>query len=901
MSWVRFLRRRRWDEERARELEAYLENETADNISRGLTPEEARRAAHLKLGNPIEIREEIYRMNTVGFLESIWQDLKHGARLLRLNPGFTIVAVLSLALGIGANTAIFQLLDAVRMRLLPVKNPEQLVEVRYSGKASRSGRFDSRRPILTNAQWEMLRAQHEPFSGVFAWSARRFNLAPRGETHNVEGLFVSGEFFDVLGVEPLLGRLFTGPDDHRGCTGAGIVISSPFWQREFGGDPAAIGRKLSLYGQPFEIMGVTPASFFGIEVGRSFDVALPICAEPLVDGERAILDDRQGWWLAAIGRLKPGWTEKRAGAWLRAVSPNIFESTLPQGYRPEDARSYLGLRFGVFPAGNGVSALRSEYGTPLWLLLGIAGMVLLIACANLANLMLARASARQREIAVRMAIGACRGRLVRQLLAESLLLAAIGAGLGVVVASNLSRTLVSFLSTSGNPLFVDLALDWRVLGFTAGLAVLTCVIFGLAPAMRATSTEPGAVMKTSSRGLTAGRERFSLRRLLVISQVALSLVLLISALLFVRSLRNLLTLDIGFRPDGMLTLTAMDPQGVNVSPERRRAFHHELMERIRHTPGVASAAETYIVPMSGGGWNEFIDIAGHPASERSKLISNFTRISDGYFATMGTPLLAGRDFDSHDTISSPPTAIVNETFVRKFMKGANPIGAEVIVEGDPGKPEPKYLIIGLVSNTKYDNVRETFTPIVYLAASQDTAPYQGSNFVIRTLGSPDAMIPPIRRAAAEFDPGIVTTVGVMKTQIRETLLQERLMATLSGFFGLLAAVLATIGLYGVISYMVARRRNEIGIRVALGAARSAVVGLVIREAALLLVIGLAIGVVGALAAGSLAGSMLFGLTPRDPLTIAAGIAILGIVALAASYLPARRASRLDPMDALREE
>jgi putative ABC transport system permease protein len=407
-------------------------------------------------------------------------------------------------------------------------------------------------------------------------------------------------------------------------------------------------------------------------------------------------------------------------------------------------------------------------------------------------------------------------------------------------------------------------------------------------------------MKASSRGVTANRERFSLRRILVVSQVALSLVLLVGALLFVRSLRNLLTLDMGFRQEGMLVVD-MDLERPNVSAERRREFHRELLERIRETPGVASAAETAIVPVSGNGWNENVDILGHPSNERGKLVSNFSRVSPGYFKSMGTPVLAGRDFNGQDTFASPQVAIVNEAFAREFLKGASPVGVTLSVEGDPNKPEPKYMIVGLVKDTKYQSVREDFTPIAYLAASQEEKPDIGAQWVIRSQAPLEALIPAVKRTIMEFDPEMKLNLRVMKTQIRDTLLQERLMATLSGFFGLLAGVLATIGLYGVISYMVARRRNEIGIRIALGAGRKAVIGLILREAALLLGVGLAIGTAVAAAAGTTARSMLFGIAPHDPVTIAMAIAILGAVALAASYLPARRAAKLDPMVALREE
>jgi putative ABC transport system permease protein len=900
-SIFRFLfRRPRIERDLDAELGYHLDRLIEQNVAKGMSPDNARRQALLTVGGIQPAKEECRDARRGSLVEAFLQDIRYGVRVLGKNPGFTAAAVLTLALGIGANTAIFQLLDAVRMRLLPVRDPQQLVEVRFPPNTGRSGRFNSPRPILTNPQWEQIRAPHEPFSSIFAWSTRRFNLAPHGEGRYIEGLWVGGEFFETLGVQALRGRLLTAADDRRGCGAPAAVLSYPFWQREYGGSDTAIGGKLTLYGHPFEIIGVTPPSFFGVEVGRTFDVAIPLCSEPLIAGADSVLDNRQTWWLASMGRLKPGWSAERATAWLRTISPRIFQVTLPNGYRPETTKAYLELKLAAYPAGDGVSSLRSQYVNPLWLLLGLAALVLLIACANLANLMLARASAREREMAVRLALGAARGRLVRQLLAESLLLAAAGATLGFVLAQNLSRALISFLSTGNNPLFVDLAPDWRVLGFTAGLAIFTCVVFGLTPALRATVTEPGSVMKGSGRGLTANRDRFSLRRILVVSQVALSLVLLVGALLFVRSLRNLMTTELGFRQDNMLSVN-MDIERANLSPERRREFHRDLLQRIRQTPGVASAAETMIVPMSGDGWNDNVGIQGHSPNERGKLVSNFTRISGGYFQAMGTPLLAGRDFSSEDTTASPQVAIVNESFAREFLKGANPVGVTFSVEGDPSKPEPKYLIVGLVKDSKYRNVREDFGPISYLASSQEEEPDKGALFVIRSQGPLEAMIPTIKRTFMEYDPEIKLNLRIMKSQVRDTLLQERLMATLSGFFGLLAAILATIGLYGVISYMVARRRNEIGIRIALGADRGAVIGLVLREATLLLAVGLAIGTAVSAATGSIARSMLYGLQPHDPVTIAMAAAILGTVAVVASYLPARRAASLDPVTALRDE
>ena len=568
MSLLRFLRRSQWDDERRRELDAHVAIETDENVARGMLPAEARNAARRKLGNRTLVREEIYQMNTIGFLDSAWRDLRHGVRLLRFNPAFAVVAILSLALGIGANTAIFQLLDAVRMRMLPVEDPARLVDIRIGqNDRGRTGRFSGRFPMMTYPLVEQIRERQEAFSGLAAWGSATFNRSDRGEARYARGLWVNGDFFNTLGIEPFRGRLLTPADDVRGCAAPAAVVSYGFWQRDLGGDAAAVGRSLRLEGHSYEVVGVTPPEFFGLEVGRSFDVAVPLCAEPLARAESA-LDRHDFWFLGLFGRLKPGWTRERAAAQLAAVSPQIFAATAPDKYRPDDTRNYLAFKLTALPAETGVSSLRRDYETPLWLLLATTGLVLVIACVNLANLMLARATAREREIAVRLAIGASRGRVVRQLLAESLLLAAVGAAGGLLVARWLSEFLVGFLRTDTNRLFVDLAADWRVFAFTGTLAVATCVIFGLAPAVRATATEPGAAMKAGSRGSTDAHHRHGLRRGLVVVQVALSLVLVIGALLFVRSFRNLVTLDAGFRQDGILAVS-VDVSGAGIPVEAR--------------------------------------------------------------------------------------------------------------------------------------------------------------------------------------------------------------------------------------------------------------------------------------------------------------------------------------------
>ena len=897
MSWQRFFRRKYWDQERARELQAHLEVETAENVARGMSPKEARYAAQRKLGNTTRIREEIYRMNSLGFLETLWQDLRYGVRLLRLNPGFAVVAILSLALGIGANTAIFQLIDAVRLRTLPVQNPQELAEVHIADWKGARGQFSGWSAEFTNPLWESIRDHQQVFSSVFAWGPEDFNLSTGGEARRARGLWVSGDFFRTLGVSPLLGRLLTAGDDRRGCGAAGVVISYPFWQREFGGNPAAVSGKLTLEGHPFPILGVTPASFYGVEVGRRFDVAVPICSEPVLHAQSQ-LDGGTNWWLAIMGRRKSGESLQQASAQLRAVSPGIFQSTLPENYPAVSVKDYLAFRLQATSGDTGISQVREQYSDPLWVLLGLAGLVLLIACANLANLMLARASARQREIAVRLALGASRWRLLRQLLAESLLLAGVGAAFGTWLASSLSRVLVSLVSTEGDPWFVDLQLDWRMLAFTAGLAGVTCLLFGLAPALRASHTSPGMVMKANSRGMTASRERFGLRRALVMTQIALSLVLVVGALLFARSLRNLLNVDAGFQPGGIL-ITGMDFQQLKLPVERIVPFRRELLERIRAIPGVESAAEANIVPLGGMGWSNSTWMDG--GDSRRHKNTNFSRVSSGYFKTMATPLLAGRDFDQRDTASSPKVAIVNQAFARQIAGDENPVGKSFRVEATPYTPETIFQIVGLVRNSKYYDLREDFRPIGFQPAAQDPRPGPSDQIVIRSTLPPASLEAEVKRALAEVNPGIVVDFQVFKTQIRDTLLQDRLMSTLSGFFGLLAALLATIGLYCVVSYMVSRRTNEIGIRMALGADRGDILGLVLGEASTLVGIGVVAGSVLAIAVARTARAMLFGLQPSDPVTLLMAVAGLATVAAAASYLPARRAARLDPMVALRDE
>ena len=879
------------------ELRGYLTATVEEKMRRGLNREAAERAARIEMGGPESIKEQVRAVSWESLLETLWQDLKFGLRLLRFNPAFAGAAILSLALGIGANTAIFQLLDAIRMRTLPVKNPQELAEVRIADRNGATGSFVTRYPKLTNPQWEQIRGQQQGFSGLFAWGPTTFNISPGGEVHTVQGLWVSGNFYEVLGISPEQGRLLSPPDDLPGCAAPGVVISHAFWQREFGGDASVLGRKITVEKHPFEVIGVTPAGFYGVEVGRNFEIALPLCVEPVIRSEFSVLNRRDGWWLTVMGRLKPGWTLDRASAQARVISPGIFEATLPAEFDAGDAKHYLGYQLGVFPADTGVSELRSTYENPLWLMLALAALVMLIASANLANLMLARASARAREMCMRMAVGATRGRLIRQLLAESLLLGLAGALLGVQLAHALTRLLVASISTQSAPLFMDMGMDWRIAGFTAGITTLTCILFGLTPALRATQVSPGAVLKSSGRSVISGPARFGLRRALVVSQIAMSLMLVVGAILFSRSLQKLARLDAGFTQNGVLEMD-LDLTELHLPVERRAEFQRFVLQQVRAIPGVDSAAEATIVPLSGDGQNRQVltNRAGQVIEGRSEM----NEVSPKYFSTWHTPILAGRDFDDRDSLRSPLVAIVNEAFGRNYLAGANPVGATFRIKSESKGTGP-YLIVGLVKDTKIYDLREDFLPTMFLPVAQKAHHEQNETILIRSQGSLFSLISALKSTVQHIDRGIDMDFTPFDRLVEVSLLRDRLMARLSGFFGLLAVVLATVGLYGVIAYMVERRTSEIGIRMALGADSGSIVRLIMQEASVLLGVGLLIGTALSLAGSRAAATMLFGLKPTDFITYVLAVATLSAVAVLASLLPARRASRLDPMAALRNE
>jgi len=894
VTWLgRLLRKRRLERELDLELRDHLERHVNDLVASGLPEHEARRRARLEFGGLEAAKEDCRDARGTRLVDDFFQDLRYGWRSLRKSPGFTLVAIASLALGIGANTAIFTVVDALILRALPVHEPGRLV--RLAGGS------------WTNPIWEEIRArQHPLFAGAAACSDMRFDLAQGGEADFASGFFASGEFFEVVGVKALVGRTLSVADDRRdgGTEGPAVVISHAFWQRRFGGDTSVLGRALVLNGVPFTIVGVTPPAFFGPTAGRSFDVAVPLGMVDRVQntGERPWLDDRSTWWLEIVARLRPGQSVAAATQALRAVQPQVREATLPSTWPPHELDRYLRDEpFTLVPAATGLADVRGRFERPLFTLMAVVALVLLIACANLASLLQSRANARRQELGARLALGASRRRLVRQLLTESLLLAAPGALVGLLVARWGSRGLASLLVTREGVTSVDLSLHWRVLLFTAAVALATALLFGIAPALRAGRLSPRDAVQQQGRGsLGAGAGAFG--RPLVVAQVALSLVLLFGASLFLRTFARVAQRDLGLRQDPVL-LATLDAQRSAAGPAERAALFERARAAVAALPGVAEAAVSSIAPMSGNAWNERCEMDGAPPLGERERVAWFNAVTPGWLGTYGVALRAGRDVDAQDRAGTPPVALVNEAFARRFSPAASPIGRKLRREGPPGIVLPPVEIVGVVGDAVYRSPRETIQPTVYLALAQlelaELRPF--AVLAVRSAGPPPAQLSRgVAAALSGVDPRLSLTFRPLADQLRSAVTQERVVALLTSVFGAVAALLAGIGLFGVTSYAVSRRRSEIGLRMALGADASGVVRLVLGGAARLLAIGVAIGVAASLLLSGLVGSLLYGLEPRDPLSLGAAASALAAVGMLAAGLPARKASRIDPAEVLRE-
>lgn len=823
--------------------------------------------------------------------EILFKDVWYALRGLLRAPGFTLAALVTLALGIGANAAVYQLFDAVLLRSLPVRNPQELVIVEPDDAAGIARRNASIYSPLSNPVWEQLRDRQDVFRGVMAWGPTDFaplRLNVEGDSRLLTGLFVSGEFFRVLGVDPVLGRTLTSADDQRGCGLPGAVLSHSFWQRQFGGDSGIVGRTISVNSQPIPVIGVTSPGFSGAVVGQSYDIAVPICSYATLGAEPGWLDNGGLWWLTVMGRLPSEATPESINAALAGLSPPIFEATLPTGYPADATDDYLGLTLTTAPGGGGVSALRTRYGDPLVFLLATTGLVLFLACTSLANLILARSSAREHEFAVRLAMGASSRRLVRQSVIESTLLAISGGAAGLVLAFALSRVLLGLF---GGGVSLDLPLDLQLIVFLAGATAIACVTFGAIPAWRASHVDIGEALNDGRNSSSSAHRGFGFRKALVVSQVALSLVLVFGAVLFSGTLLNLLAVETGFDPDAVF-VARVDFEDLEIPQGTRITFKRDVLDRIEGVPGVATAAETRHVPMGGTGSGIVVRMDGADPDSEQPMRVNFT--TEGYLDTMGTPLIAGRDFGREDI--GRPVAIVNRTFASRLGLG-NPVGERFRIAGADLVVE----IVGLVADTKYSDLREDPVPIAFIPTGVAPDPRSYADFMLRSALPLGSTTIAVRRALEELGSGVEVDVRPFNETINTQLLDERLMAALASFFGVLAMAVASVGLYGIVSYMVIRRRSEMGVRMAMGARRRDIMALVLSQSGKLVVIGCAVGSALALAAGGLAQSLVFGIEPRSIDTLGIACALLALVATAACFAPALRAACTEPHEALRSE
>lgn len=885
--WRNLVHRTAADADLDEELRAAFDLFVEEQVAAGVRVEEARRTATIRLGRMASIKTEVVQTRTGAGLEQVAQDIRFGARILRRSPVFALTAVLSLGAGIGANTSIFSIVNVLMLRDLPIAEPRQLIEV---------GRMTQRGPGFSFSYpvYERLRDQNRAFSGLIALSRETIEGRVGIGSSAPAGRFVSGNFFDTLGVTPLAGRLLSARDDRLDAPrdSAVAVLAHRFWQREFGGSFSAIGETVRVDAITFTIVGVLPASFTDVIVGRPADFFVPLASEGLVHHDSQLRIAASSW-LGIGGRLNAGMTIERAHANLEPLLAAILtdvSADIPDARVREAIRSQ---RLFLQPGNRGLSDVRQDFSSPVLLLMGAVSLVLLIACVNVIALLLARGVTRRREIALRLAVGATRARLVRQLLTEAVLLGAAGAVLGLGIATIGGPLLVRILSQSSSPLTLDVAPDGRVLLFTAAIAFASALLAGVVPAIRTARTEFTLGFHADARSGALTRESTRWGQTLIAVQVAVSLLLVVGAALLLTTLRNIRGVDPGFDA-GRVLLLSVDPARVGYTDARLGQYYRDVLTRVRAIPGVQHASLSRVTPLSGGGIDQPIVVDGRPAEAGAIISAN--RMSEGFFATMAIPVLLGRDFVPDDGTAANPVVVVNDALARRYFRNENPIGRRIAL----GDRRPR-AIVGVVANAKYYTLREPERPTAYLHALNSGDP-GGLTLSVRTSGAPSTIADAVRRQLESVAPAVpVSRVRTLSSQVERSLGTERLVASLLSAFALLALALAAVGLYGVLGYSVARRTSEIGLRLALGAPRGDVLRSVLGQSARVVVIGSAVGVPATMLLSRPLGGLLYGVTPSDPAVLAGAVGCLFLVAMMAAAVPAWRAARVDPLVALRHE
>ncbi len=830
-------------------------------------------------------------------MHTLWRDIRHGSRALRKNPSFAVVVVLTLGLGIGANTAIFSLMDQVLLRSLPVRDPASLVL--FDGPGAFMGRTYNDHTFSYPMYTDFRDRGGDVFTGVLARFPTSMTVVWKGQAERAAGELVSGNYFDLLGIRPALGRVLTAADDRTPGGHPLAVLSYGYWMRRFGGDPAVLNQTINVNGHPLSIVGVTSQGFAGLQVGESADVMVPMMMKAQMTPTWNDLDNRRSRWLNVFARLRPGVTRAQAEAAMNVVYRQVNELEIQQIPSPSPSfhQRFTTKHLDLLSGARGLSDLRTQFSTPLIVLMSMVGLVLLIACANVANLMLARTTSRQKEIALRLALGAGRGRIVRQYLAESCLLAFAGAALGLLLATWTGGLLLASLPGERASSTLSSDPDLRVALFALALGLLTALVFGVGPALAATRETVTSALKEEAGAVVGGGRQARLRRLLVVGQVAMSMLLLAGAGLFARSLYNLKTIDPGFQVERLLAFS-VDPSLSGYDNAAAVALYDRMQGELSAVPGVRNASMSEIGALSGNDWSMTVHVEGYQSKEGEDMNPSVDGVGPRYFATMGIPVVAGREFTESDTKGAPKVAIINETMAKYFFGSDNPIGRHFGV----GRSTPADIeIVGVVKDVRSLQLRNQAPRFIYLPYRQDDS-LTSLTFYVRSAQDRQAAATAVRQAVQRLDPNLpIFDMKSMDVQVDESLFIERMVAALSVAFGGLATLLAALGLYGVMSYAVARRTREIGIRMALGAERGRVLWLVLRDVALLAGAGIAGGLLCALWLTRQVQSQLFGLSPNDPVTIGGAVLLLAAIAMAAGYVPARRATAIDPMQALRSD